>query len=242
MCVNFLKEDFFMHGTPLNRYLAEFFGTFLLVLFACGSAVLAGGDIGFLGVSLTFGLTLLFLIYSIGPVSGCHVNPAVTLCLAAVNKFPKADVVGYVVSQFAGAALGGYVLFQIASGLPGFDIAKGFALNGFGEHSPHHFSATACLITEVFMTATLLYTILSTTKSYYAGGFAGVSIGLALTAIHLMSIPVTNTSVNLARSFGVAVIHGGWALEQLWLFAVAHALAIVVAIAAFKFTHNCDSK
>lgn len=228
-----------MNGTPLNRYFAEFFGTLLLVLFGCGSAVLAGGDIGFLGVSLTFGLTLLFLIYCIGPVSGCHVNPAVTLCLAAANKFPKADIAGYVVAQLIGAAVGGYVLYMIASGLPGFDIAKGFALNGFAEHSPRKFGMIACLITEVFMTATLLYAILCSTKSYYANGFAGVAIGLTLAGIHMVSIPVTNTSVNLARSFGVAVVHGGWALEQLWLFAVAHLIAIVVAVVAFKLTH-CD--
>jgi aquaporin Z len=231
-----------MNCTPFNRYVAEFFGTFLLVLIACGSAVLAGSNIGFLGVALTFGLTLLFLIYAIGPVSGCHVNPAVTLCLAAANKFPKADVAGYVVAQFVGAALGGYVLYMIASGMPGFDIAKGFALNGFGEHSPSKYGMTACLITEVLMTATLLYAILCSTKSNYANGFAGVAIGLTLAAIHLVSIPVTNTSVNLARSFGVAIVHGGWAIEQLWLFAVAHVLAVIVAIGIFNFSHGCDKK
>ena len=227
-----------MNGTPLNRYLAELFGTFLLVLFGCGSAVLAGGDIGFLGVSLTFGITLLFLIYCIGPVSGCHVNPAVTLCLAVANKFPKADVFGYVLAQLIGAVIGAYVLHLIASGLPGFDMAKGFALNGFGEHSPHKFGMTACLITEVVMTATLLYAILCSTKSYYAGGFAGVAIGLTLAAIHMVSIPVTNTSVNFARSFGVAIIHGGWAVQQLWLFAVAHVIAIALAVIVFKLTHS----
>ena len=226
-----------MHGTPLNRYLAELFGTFLLVLFGCGSAVLAGGDIGFLGVSLTFGITLLFLIYCIGPVSGCHVNPAVTLCLAAANKFPKKDVLSYIIAQLIGAAIGGFVLHLIASGLPGFEIAKGFALNGFAEHSPRHFSMMACLVTEIVMTATLLYAILCSTKSYYAGGFAGVSIGLTLAAIHMVSIPVTNTSVNFARSFGVAIIHGDWALQQLWLFAVAHIIAIACAVTLFKLTH-----
>lgn len=228
-----------MNGTPLNRYLAELFGTFLLVLFGCGSAVLAGGDIGFLGVSLTFGITLLFLIYCIGPVSGCHVNPAVTLCLAAADKFPKADVIGYIIAQLIGAVIGGYVLYLIAKGLPGFDLAKGFALNGFAEHSPRKFGMTACLITEIVMTATLLYAILCSTKSYYAGGFAGVAIGLTLAAIHMVSIPVTNTSVNFARSFGVAMIHGGWAISQLWLFAAAHIIAIAAAVGVFKLTH-CD--
>lgn len=228
-----------MNGTPLNRYLAELFGTFLLVLFGCGSAVLAGGDIGFLGVSLTFGITLLFLIYCIGPVSGCHVNPAVTLCLAAADKFPKTDVIGYILAQLIGAVIGGYVLYLIAHGLPGFDLAKGFALNGFAEHSPRKFGLTACLITEIVMTATLLYAILCSTKSYYAGGFAGVAIGLTLAAIHMVSIPVTNTSVNFARSFGVAIVHGGWAIEQLWLFAVAHIIAIALAVTVFKLTH-CD--
>ncbi|MES2252080.1 MAG: aquaporin Z [Pseudomonadota bacterium] len=230
-----------MNGTPLNRYLAELFGTFLLVLFGCGSAILAGGDIGFLGVALTFGVTLLFLIYCIGPVSGCHVNPAVTLCLAAANKFPKTDIVGYIAAQLIGAAIGGFVLHLIASGLPGFDIAKGFALNGFGEHSPHKFSMIACLLTEIFMTATLLYAILCSTKSYYASGFAGVAIGFTLAAIHMVSIPVTNTSVNFARSFGVAIIHGGWAINELWLFAVAHVIAIALALAVFKLTH-CEKK
>ena len=199
--------------------------------------VLAGGNIGFLGVSLTFGLALLFLIYSIGHISGCHVNPAVTLALAAIKKFPKSDILGYVLAQMIGAALAGFVLYFIASGHDGFDLKNGFALNGYGEHSPSKYGLTACLVCEIFMTATLLYTILASTKKEYASGFAGLAIGLTLAAIHLVSIPVTNTSVNLARSFGVAIVHGGWALEQLWLFAAAHLIAIVLAVTVFRFIH-----
>ncbi len=229
-----------MNTNPFQRYLAEFFGTLLLVLFGCGSAVLAGSAIGFLGVSFTFGITLLFLIYSIGPVSGCHLNPAVTLCLAIVNKIPKIDVPGYLIAQCVGAVIGGYILYIIAVGAPEFALTKGFALNGFGEHSPGKYGMIACFVTEVVMTSVLLYVILASTKSYYAKGFAGLSIGLTLVAIHLVSIPVTNTSVNFARSFGVALVHGGWAMQQLWLFAAAHLLAIVVALIIYAVTHPKD--
>lgn len=226
-----------MNANPFQRYLAECFGTLLLVLFGCGSAVLAGSSIGYVGVSLTFGITLLCMIYSIGPISGCHLNPAVTLCLAAANKLPKIDIPGYIIAQCVGAAAGGYILYFIASGTHDFSLVKGFALNGFGEHSPGKYNVVACLVTEVFMTATLLYAILASTKSYYAKGFAGLSIGLILVAIHLVSIPVTNTSVNFARSFGVAIVHGGFAMQQLWLFAVAHVVAIVLALAMYSITH-----
>ena len=212
----------------------------LLVLFGCGSAVLAGSAIGFLGVSLTFGVTLLFLIYSIGPLSGCHLNPAVTLCLAAANKISKIDIPGYLIAQCVGAALGGWVLYIIAAGAPDFSLTKGFALNGFSEHSPGKYNMIACFVAEVVMTATLLYVILASTKSYYAKGFAGLSIGLTLVAIHLVSIPVTNTSVNFARSFGVAIVHGGWAMQQLWLFAAAHVVAIVLALVVYAATHPKD--
>ena len=173
-------------------------------------------------------------------MSGCHLNPAVTLCLAIVNKIPKVDVPGYIIAQCVGAAIGGYVLYMIAAGAPEFALTKGFALNGFGEHSPGKYSMIACFVTEVVMTAVLLYVILASTKSYYAKGFAGLSIGLTLVAIHLVSIPVTNTSVKFARSFGVAIVHGGWATQQLWLFAAAHILAIVVALIVYAATHPKD--
>jgi len=225
-----------MSANPLTRYLSEFIGTCLLVLMGCGCAVLAGADVGFTGVALAFGTTLLFLAYCLGPISGCHLNPAVTLCLAFSKKFPSSNVIGYIVAQCFGAILGGFVVYMIASGKAGFDIQQGFALNGFAEHSPKGYSMISCLITEAAMTAVLLFVILSTTHKSFPAQFTGVTVGLTLTAIHLVSIPVTNTSVNIARSLGVAVFHGGWALEQLWLFAVAHVIAVVLAIVVHRCT------
>lgn len=229
-----------MKCSPLSRYLAELIGTLILVLMGCGSAVLAGSDIGFVGVSLTFGLTLLLLAYAIGPISGCHVNPAVTLCLFFDGKIAASEAPGYIISQLIGGVIGAWILYLIASGIPGFDISKGFALNGFGEHSPHQFSMISCLITEITMTSLLLFVVLATTKSYFSSGFGGLTVGLTLAAIHLVSIPVTNTSVNFARSFGPAVFHGGWALEQLWLFAIAQFIAVIVALGLHKIT--CQDK
>lgn len=222
--------------TPGARYLSELIGTAVLVLLGCGSAVLAGGSIGLVGISLSFGLALLLLVYAIGPVSGCHVNPAVTLCLAFSGRFPRCHVAPYIVAQLVGATLGGFILYSIASGKTGFSLANGFALNGFGAHSPEGYDLVACLITEIVMTTLLLFVVLSTTKSYFANGFAGVAVGLTLAVIHLVSIPVTNTSVNLARSFGVAVVHGGWAIHQLWLFAVAQITAVLLAVVLHKAT------
>ena len=229
-----------MKCSPLSRYLAELIGTLILVLMGCGSAVLAGSAIGFVGVSLTFGLTLLLLAYAIGPISGCHVNPAVTLCLFFDKKIEACEVPGYIISQLIGGVIGAWILYLIASGMPGFDISKGFALNGFGEHSPHHFSMISCLITEIAMTSLLLFVVLATTKPYFSGGFGGITVGLTLAAIHLVSIPVTNTSVNLARSFGPALFHGGWALQQLWLFAIAQFIAVIVALGLHKII--CQGK
>lgn len=223
-----------MSANPFTRYLSEFIGTCLLVLMGCGCAVFAGGDVGFTGVALAFGTTLLFLAYCLGPVSGCHLNPAVTLCLAFSNKFPSSNVAGYIVAQCLGAILGGFVIYMIATGKAGFDVHQGFALNGFAEHSPKGYSMMSCLITEAVMTAVLLLVILSTTNKSFPAQFAGITVGLTLTGIHLVSIPVTNTSVNIARSLGVAVFHGGWAVEQLWLFAVAHVIAIVLAIVVHR--------
>jgi aquaporin Z len=208
-----------------RKYAAEAIGTFWLVLGGCGSAVLAASfpqvGIGLLGVALAFGLTVVTMAYSIGHISGCHLNPAVTVGLTAGGRFPASDVVPYVVAQVVGAVVAGGVLYLIASGAPGFDVAKGFAANGYCEHSPGGYSLLACLVCELVMTAMFLFIIMGATHGKAPAGFAPLAIGLGLTLIHLVSIPVTNTAVNPARSTGVAVFVGGWALAQLWLFWVA---------------------
>lgn len=204
---------------------AEAIGTFWLVLGGCGSAVLAAGfpevGIGLTGVSLAFGLTVLTMAYAIGHISGCHLNPAVSVGLWAGGRFSGRRLLPYIAAQVLGAIAAGAVLHVIASGAPGFDAAAGFASNGYGEHSPGHYSFMAALVCEVVMTAMFLVVILGATDKRAPQGFAPIAIGLALTLIHLISIPVTNTSVNPARSTGVAVFAGGWALSQLWLFWVA---------------------
>jgi aquaporin Z len=205
-----------------KRLLAEFFGTFWLVFGGCGSAVLAAAfpelGIGFAGVALAFGLTVLTMAYAVGYISGAHFNPAVTVGCFAAGRFPAKDVVPYIVTQVVGGIVAGGVLFVIASGKPGFDVALGFATNGYGEHSPGGFSLAAAAVAEFVLTAFFLIVILGVTHKRAPVGFAPLAIGLALTLIHLISIPVTNTSVNPARSTGVAVFQGGWALSQLWLF------------------------
>lgn len=212
---------------------AEFLGTFWLVLGGCGSAVLAAAfpelGIGFVGVSLAFGLTVLTGAYALGPISGGHFNPAVSIGLWAGGRFPASQLLPYIVVQVLGAIVAAGVLYLIASGKAGFDLKGGFASNGFGEHSPGKYSLGAAAITEVTMTFMFLIVILGATGKRASPGFAGLAIGLALTLIHLISIPVTNTSVNPARSTGPAVFVGGWAIEQLWLFWVA---PIVGALAA----------
>jgi aquaporin Z len=222
----------------MKSYAAEFMGTFWLVLGGCGSAVLAaafpGVGIGLHGVSLAFGLTVLTMAYTIGPISGCHLNPAVTIGLWAGGRFEGSKVPAYIVSQVLGAIAAAAVLYVIASGAPGFDVAKGFASNGFGEHSPGGYSMTAALVTEVVMTLFFLFVIMGSTHSRAPTGFAPIAIGLALTLIHLISIPVTNTSVNPARSTGVALFVGGWALQQLWLFWVAPIIGAVIGAKAFN--------
>jgi len=209
----------------VQKYAAEFVGTFWLVLGGCGSAVLAAAfpdlGIGLLGVALAFGLTVLTMAYAIGHVSGCHLNPAVTIGLCAGGRFPAGQVAPYAAAQLVGAIAAGAVLFLIASGKAGFDVAAGFASNGYGAHSPGGYGLFACLLTEVVMTAMFLLIILGATDPRAPQGFAPIAIGLGLTLIHLISIPVTNTSVNPARSTGVAVYVGGWAVAQLWLFWVA---------------------
>jgi aquaporin Z len=209
----------------MNKLLAEFVGTFWLVLGGCGSAVLAAAfpevGIGLVGVSLAFGLTVLTMAYAVGHVSGGHFNPAVSVGLAVAGRFAPKDLPGYIVAQVLGGLVAGGVLYIIASGQAGFDVSAGFASNGYGEHSPGQYSLQAGIVTEVVMTAMFLVIILGATDSRAPAGFAPIAIGLALTLIHLISIPVTNTSVNPARSTGVAVYVGGWAVAQLWLFWLA---------------------
>ena len=213
---------------------AEFLGTFWLVLGGCGSAVLAAGfpdlGIGFLGVSLAFGLTVLTGVYALGPISGGHFNPAVSAGLWAGGRFSSGELGPYVVVQVLGAIAAAAILAIIAAGKPGFElVASGFAANGFGEHSPGKYSLAAGLVTEVVMTFMFLIVILGTTHRRAPTGFAGLAIGLCLTLIHLISIPVTNTSVNPARSTGPALFVGGWALQQLWLFWVAPLVGAILA-------------
>lgn len=209
----------------MKKFSAEFLGTFWLVLGGCGSAVLAaafpGVGIGLHGVSLAFGLTVLTMAFSIGHISGCHLNPAVSIGLWLGGRFPASGLLPYIVAQVLGAIAAGAVLYLIASGAPGFDVTKGFASNGFGLHSPGGYSMLAALVTEVVMTMFFLIVILGATDKRAPAGFAPIAIGLALTLIHLVSIPVTNTSVNPARSTGVAVFAGGAHLAQLWAFWVA---------------------
>ena len=205
-----------------RKLAAEFLGTFWLVLGGCGSAVLAAGvpdlGIGYAGVALAFGLTVLTGAYAFGHISGGYFNPAVTIGVWTAGRFPVADVIPYVVVQVAGAIAAAAVLFMIASGAPGFDASQGFASNGFGDHSPQHFSMMSGALTEFVLTFMFLVVILGVTSEGAPKGFAPLAIGLALTLIHLVSIPVTNTSVNPARSTGVALFQGGWAIQQLWFF------------------------
>jgi len=216
-----------------NKLAAEFLGTFWLVLGGCGSAVLAAAfpevGIGLAGVSLAFGLTVLTGAYAFGPISGGHFNPAVSLGLWAGGRFPASQLAPYIVAQVVGALVAAAVLYLIASGKAGFDLKAGFASNGFGEHSPGKYSLGAAAITEIVMTFMFLIVILGVTHKRAPAGFAGLAIGLALTLIHLISIPVTNTSVNPARSTGPALFVGGWAIEQLWLFWVAPIVGALLA-------------
>ncbi|MCG6380577.1 aquaporin Z [Vibrio fluvialis] len=210
----------------MNKYIAEMFGTFWLVLGGCGSAVLAAGfpdmGIGLLGVALAFGLTVLTMAFAIGHISGCHLNPAVTVGLWVGGRFSAKDVIPYIVFQVIGGVIAAAILYVIASGQASFDVAaSGFAANGFGDHSPGGYSLTAALVSEVVMTAMFLLVIMGATDNRAPQGFAPIAIGLCLTLIHLISIPVTNTSVNPARSTAVALFVGDWAISQLWLFWLA---------------------
>ena len=222
----------------MKKYLAEFVGTFWLVLGGCGSAVLAAAfpevGIGLLGVSFAFGLTVLTMAYAIGHISGCHLNPAVSIGLWAGGRFEAAQLAPYIAAQVAGAIAAGGVLYLIASGQPGFDVSAGFASNGFGAHSPGGYSLLAALVIEVVMTMMFLVVIMGATDARAPAGFAPIAIGLCLTLIHLISIPVTNTSVNPARSTGVAVYVGDWAVAQLWLFWVAPIVGAVIGAVIYK--------
>ncbi len=223
----------------MKKYVAELFGTFWLVLGGCGSAVIAAAfpqvGIGLLGVSLAFGLTVLTMAFAIGHISGCHLNPAVSIGLWAGGRFPAKELLPYIIAQVLGGVIAGAVLLAIATGKAGFDVSAGFASNGFGEHSPGGYSMHAALITEVVMTMMFLIVIMGATDKRAPAGLAPIAIGLCLTLIHLISIPVTNTSVNPARSTGVAVFVGDWALAQLWLFWVAPIVGAVLGAVIYKF-------
>ena len=230
----------------MKKYVAELFGTFWLVLGGCGSAVLAAAfpdvGIGLLGVSLAFGLTVLTMAFAIGHISGCHLNPAVSVGLWAGGRFPANQLLPYIIAQVVGGILAGGVLYLIASGKAGFDVSAGFASNGFGEHSPGGYGMHAALITEVVMTMMFLVIILGATDRRAPAGLAPIAIGLALTLIHLISIPVTNTSVNPARSTGVAVFVGGWAVSQLWLFWVAPIVGALLGAGVYRFIGSEGTK
>ncbi len=222
-----------------KKLVAEFIGTFWLVLGGCGSAVLAAAfpnvGIGLLGVSLAFGLTVLTMAFAIGHISGCHLNPAVSIGLWIAKRFPANELIPYIIAQVAGGIAGGGVLYIIASGVAGFDVTAGFASNGFGAHSPGGYSMVAALVTEVVMTFMFIMIILGATDKRAPKGFAPIAIGLGLTLIHLISIPITNTSVNPARSTGVALFQGGWAINQLWLFWLAPIVGAVLASTVYRW-------
>lgn len=221
--------------------IAEFFGTFWLVLGGCGSAVLAAsipGGIGLVGVSLAFGLTVVTMAYALGHISGCHLNPAVSIGLWAAGRFPASRLAPYIVAQVLGAVVASAVLYFIASGKGGFDVSSGFASNGYGAHSPAGYSMAAAVVTEIVMTMAFLVIILGATDGRAPKGFAPLAIGLGLTLIHLVSIPVTNTSVNPARSTGVALFVGGWAMTQLWLFWIAPIAGALLGAGLYRVLHH----
>lgn len=217
-----------------RKFTAELVGTFVLVFGGCGSAVFAGPHIGYAGVALAFGLSLLVMVYAIGNISGCHINPAVSLGMFIAGKIRLNELLYYCVAQIAGGVLAGGLIYLICTGMFGFNIASGFAANGFGQHSPAGYNLLSCFLAESVLTAVFLFVIMATTHPKFPAGFNGVAIGLVLVLIHLISIPITNTSVNPARSIGVAVYQGGWALEQLWLFAVAPCVGAIVGVLLYK--------
>lgn len=229
-----------------KRASAEFIGTFWLVFGGCGSAVIAAAfpklGIGFLGVAFAFGLTLLTMAFAIGHISGCHINPAVSVGLFVGKRFPASDLLPYIIAQVAGAIAAAGILYIIASGKAGFDVHAGFASNGYGEHSPGGYSLVSCLVAEVVLTFMFLMVILGSTDSRAPLGFAPIPIGLSLTLIHLISIPITNTSVNPARSTGPAIFAGGWALGQLWLFWLAPIVGAALAGLVYRALFEADTE
>lgn len=229
----------------MKQYGAEFFGTFWLVLGGCGSAVLAAAfpnvGIGLLGVAFAFGLTVLTMAYAIGHISGCHLNPAVSIGLWMAGRFPANKLLPYIIAQVLGGIVAGGVLYLIASGKSGFELSAGFASNGYAEHSPGGYSLMAALVTEVVMTMMFLLIILGATDNRAPPGFAPIAIGLGLTLIHLISIPVTNTSVNPARSLGVAIYVGDWALAQLWLFWVAPIAGAILGALIYRYLGDAEA-
>jgi len=226
----------------MKKYLAELIGTFALVLIGCGSAVIAGSHIGFMGIAFAFGLTVLALVYAIGPISGCHVNPAITIAMLTAGKIDVKDTIGYVIAQCIGAIAGAAVLLAIATGRADYVLSmSGLGQNGYGLHSPDHYSMGACFIAEVVLTALFLFVIFGSTHQNSPKGFAGISIGLTLTFIHLVGIPITGTSVNPARSLGPAMLAGGDAISQLWLFIVAPILGGIIAALIWKLIFESKS-
>ncbi|MFL5350306.1 MAG: aquaporin Z [Hyalangium sp.] len=227
-------------GESMRRYIAEFVGTFVLVIGGVGAAVLAGDRIGFLGVSFAFGLSLLAMAYTVGPISGCHINPAVTIGLMLCGKIERRYVPGYLVAQCLGAIVAAGIVLLLAKGAPeGYSAAaQGLGANGFGAHSPGNYGAGTAFLAEIVLTFLLVLTVLGATDARAPVGFAGLAIGLVLTLIHLVGIPLTNTSVNPARSLGPAVFAGGWALQQLWLFIVAPLLGGGLAAAVYRTVHR----
>jgi aquaporin Z len=232
--------------TLTKKLVAEFIGTFWLVLGGCGSAVLAAAfpelGIGFVGVALAFGLTVLTMAYAIGHISGCHLNPAVSIGLWTGGRFSSSELIPYIIAQVLGGIAGAFILYIIASGHAGFDASAGFASNGYGEHSPNGYSLISALVCEIVMTFMFLMIILGSTDKRAPAGFAPIAIGLGLTLIHLISIPVTNTSVNPARSTAVAIFQGDWAINQLWLFWLAPIIGAVIAGIVYKFFQTKEAE
>jgi aquaporin Z len=223
----------------MKKYLAELIGTFALVAIGCGSAVIAGSHIGFMGISFAFGLAVMAMVYSIGSISGCHINPAITISMLVAGKINAKDTTGYIIAQCLGAILAAFVLFIIASGKPGYDIAVGgLGQNGYGLHSPDQYSLLACFVAEVVLTFLFLFVIFGSTHANAPKGFAGLAIGLSLVFIHLVGIPITGTSVNPARSIGPAIFAGGAALSQLWLFILAPIIGGIIAALIWKGTFD----
>lgn len=223
----------------MKKYWAELIGTLFLVLIGCGSAVIAGGEVGFLGIAFAFGLTVLVMVYAIGNISGCHINPAITVAMLVAGKIKGKDAIFYIIFQCVGAIIGAAILLAIANGISDYSLAaNGLGQNGYGAHSPGGYSLVACFVAEVVLTALFLFVIFGSTSEKAPKGFAGVAIGLALVLIHIFGIPVTGTSVNPARSLGPAVFAGGAALSQLWLFIVAPIAGGIIAALLWRYVFS----